>query len=202
MQARSIDAFIHAIHRMQYQDIASVNFADPIQALRYNDHVEGSYPNFAGPLNCESCHNAGKYNPPDQTRSLPGIISASAKVTTTTRNIGTVGAQITGPAERACGGCHRAALINEDDASGLASFYQHTTVNGSSVAVTTTDAVGTQTALDNTNFYIMYQVGVLKVAPVTPMPVGAQVETCSVCHANEGSNHQALFNTWKNGLQK
>ena len=33
-------------------------------------------------------------------------------------------------AARACGACHKAELINEDDASGLISFYQHTKMGG------------------------------------------------------------------------
>ncbi len=32
---------------------------------------------------------------------------------------------MTGPASKACGGCHRAALINEDNAGGLAVLNQH-----------------------------------------------------------------------------
>jgi len=48
----------------------------------------------------------------------------------------------------------------------------------------------------------MYQVGVYRPAVAPTTVAGAQVETCSVCHATAGSDHQALFNTWKNGLQK
>lgn len=193
MQSRSIDSYVHAIHRMQYFDIQNVDFTNPVQKLRYNDHVEGNYPNFAGPLNCESCHKPGKYNPPDQTRSLPSIISASRALKPgSTRNIGSFPAQITGPAERACGGCHRAELINEDNAAGLAAFYAHTTVNGSSVADTSA------ASLDAVTRYIMGQVGV---AAPTPYVQGAQVESCEICHANQGDNHQKLFNSWKKGLQ-
>ena len=32
---------------------------------------------------------------------------------------------VTGPAARACGGCHRAELVKEDNAQGLALFNQH-----------------------------------------------------------------------------
>ena len=35
-----------------------------------------------------------------------------------------------GPGSRACGACHRAKLINEDDAGMLAAFNQHTKSNG------------------------------------------------------------------------
>ena len=49
------------------------------------------------------------------------------------RNIGTVASYVTGPASRACGGCHRARLINDDAAGDLASFNSHTQVNGTYV---------------------------------------------------------------------
>jgi OmcA/MtrC family decaheme c-type cytochrome len=189
MQSRSIDSFVHAIHSMQAMDIFNVDRTDPTAALRYGDHVEGNYPNFAGTLNCESCHNAGSYEVPDQTKSLPGILSASSAFKAGTRNIGTVAAQISGPAERACGGCHRAQLINEDDASSLAAFYAHTTMFGTSVTDTT--------VLTDVTAYLMGQVGA---GPLTGAIAGAQVETCVVCHPTAGSDHQALFNTWKNGL--
>ena len=81
MQSRSIDSFVHAAHSMQYGGASSVNLNDPVQALRYNDHVEGNYPNFAGPLNCESCHNPGTYDVPDQRKSMVGLVSGSATVT-------------------------------------------------------------------------------------------------------------------------
>ena len=42
-----------------------------------------------------------------------------------TRNIADVPAYVTGPASLACGSCHRAALINEDSAEGLALFNRH-----------------------------------------------------------------------------
>ena len=45
-------------------------------------------------------------------------------------NIGMIPARVTGPAAKACGGCHKAHLINEDDANGLVAFNQHTKVNG------------------------------------------------------------------------
>jgi hypothetical protein len=37
---------------------------------------------------------------------------------------------VTGPASRACGGCHRAEIINEDNAGELAMFNVHTTQGG------------------------------------------------------------------------
>ena len=51
-------------------------------------------------------------------------------VDTMMRDIGDVPAFVTGPGGAACGGCHRAALIKADDASGLTSFYQHKSANG------------------------------------------------------------------------
>jgi hypothetical protein len=46
------------------------------------------------------------------------------------RNIGAVPYYFTGPASRACGGCHRAAAIKEDDPVALAAFNSHTRTNG------------------------------------------------------------------------
>ena len=37
---------------------------------------------------------------------------------------------VTGPASRACGGCHRARLVNDDDVNGLVSFNPHTAIGG------------------------------------------------------------------------
>jgi hypothetical protein len=78
--------------------------------------------------NCEACHTEGTYEVPDQTKSLPGALSGTDSVED--RNIGDYPIYITGPASRACGGCHRADLINEDAASELASFFQHTAQGG------------------------------------------------------------------------
>ncbi|BDG03050.1 multiheme c-type cytochrome [Anaeromyxobacter oryzae] len=191
MQSRSIDSYVHAIHSMQAFDIKSIDLTDPVALLRYSDKVEGNYPNFAGTLNCDSCHNAGTYEVPDQAKSLPGLLSAASTFKAGTRTIGTVPAQISGPAERACGGCHRAQFINEDDAPSLAAFYAHTTANGTSVADTSA------TSLTNVTAYVLGQIGVI--APTAAI-TGAQVESCVVCHPTAGADHQNLFNTWKNGL--
>ncbi len=188
MQSRSIDSYVHSIHAMQMLDAKNVNLNDPVAALRYGEHVEGNFPNFAGPLNCESCHNAGTYNPPDQTRSLPGLLSASATVAGRT-GLGAFAGEITGPGARACGGCHRAFAINEADGPKLAAFVAHTNTFSSNVdptlSVTTTAA---------------YIEGVLGAAPAAPQVAGAQVEQCTICHATAGADHQTLFNTWKSGL--
>jgi OmcA/MtrC family decaheme c-type cytochrome len=137
MQSRSIDSYVHAIHSFQAFDIASIDFSDPVASMRYNLHIEDTYPNFTT-LNCESCHNPGTYEVPDMTRSLPGLLSASAVLKNRDRAIGTVPGYATGPASRACGACHRAEMINEDNANGLAAFDEHTDVNGYMLPTTST----------------------------------------------------------------
>ena len=54
---------------------------------------------------------------------LPGLLSGTDVVAG--RNIGAIPAAVTGPAVRACGGCHRAQKINADDSSGLTILNQH-----------------------------------------------------------------------------
>ncbi|HET7753599.1 MAG TPA: hypothetical protein VFK85_06795 [Anaeromyxobacteraceae bacterium] len=134
MQSRSIDSYVHAIHRMQVFDVGTVDFSDPVAAMRYTHHTESTYPNFTI-LSCESCHNPGKYDVPDQSKSLPGVLSASAAFKGD-RAIGTVGSVVVGPASRACGSCHRAGMINEDDAGKLASFNAHAASFGTQVDAT------------------------------------------------------------------
>jgi len=72
----------------------------------------------------------GVFDVPDQTESLPAVLSASDSNDTWDRKIGNVPSYVVGPASKACGGCHRANLINEDDAGGLAAFNQHTKAGG------------------------------------------------------------------------
>jgi OmcA/MtrC family decaheme c-type cytochrome len=130
MQSRSIDSYVHAIHSFQYFDTGSVDFKDPVAKMRYEEHTEtANYPMFSI-LNCESCHNAGTYEVPDQSRSLPGILSAADTLKNKDRAIGAVPSYVTGPASRACGSCHRAEMINEDKAGNLAAFNKHTADNG------------------------------------------------------------------------
>ncbi|MCL4296598.1 MAG: hypothetical protein KJ077_12755 [Anaerolineae bacterium] len=129
VQSRSLDSYIHAIHSFQEFDIGDVDFSDPVQALHYEEYISFPFPTHAN-TNCESCHVEGKYNVPDQSKSLPGILSATDVVTTTERSITDMPSYVTGPASRACGGCHRAALINEDKAGELISFMQHTKQGG------------------------------------------------------------------------
>ncbi|MBU0553694.1 hypothetical protein KJ940_19640, partial [Myxococcota bacterium] len=128
MQSRSIDAYTHAIHAFQAFDSGDVDMSDPVEAMRYQHHVEHTYPNFTI-KNCESCHFPDTYDVPDQSKSLPGVFSA-ADAWDTDRNIGAVPSYVSGPGSRACGSCHRATLINEDDAGTLAALNQHTKSNG------------------------------------------------------------------------
>jgi hypothetical protein len=141
MQSRSIESYVHAIHSFQAFDIGSVNFTDPVKTLQYNLHIEMPYPTH-GITNCESCHIKGTYEVPDQSKALPGVLSASSKIVGRDRNIGVVPAYVTGPASLACGSCHRAAMINEDAAGKLVSFNQHIKQGGYLIDVGT-DIPGT-----------------------------------------------------------
>ena len=127
LQSRSIDSFVHAIHSFQDFDIGDIDFGNPVEAMEYEEHITHTFPNFTI-RNCEACHIPGVYNVPDQTKSLPGIQSASDVVSD--REIQDVPSFVTGPASRACGGCHRAQFIKEDDAVGLAAFNRHIRMGG------------------------------------------------------------------------
>ena len=87
MQSRSIDSYAHAIHAFQYFDTNSVDFAEPVAAARYERHIEHVFPNFTI-LSCEGCHNTGKYNVPDQSKSMPSLLSASYTLKNKDRAIG------------------------------------------------------------------------------------------------------------------
>ena len=108
MQSRSIDSYVHAIHSFQAFDIQNIKFSRPDRALWYNLTSSPTYPNFTI-ANCESCHNAGTYEVPDQAKSMLGILSASATNSEihVVADIGSVPSYVTGPASRACGSCHR-----------------------------------------------------------------------------------------------
>jgi hypothetical protein len=110
-------------------DIGDINFTDPVEELHYEHHIEFPYPTH-GITDCESCHIEGTYNVPDQTKSLPGYLSASDTLEGFDRNIGEIPSYITGPGSRACGACHRTEMINEDEAVELISFNQHTKQGG------------------------------------------------------------------------
>lgn len=128
MQSRSIDSYVHAIHSFQYFDTKNVDFADSFDAMEYTAHTETYFPRFGlgdGATDCESCHKAGTYDVPDQSKSLPALLSGSDTIKGKTRNIGTFPAYVTGPAATACGGCHRAQMIVEDNGGGLTTLFQH-----------------------------------------------------------------------------
>jgi OmcA/MtrC family decaheme c-type cytochrome len=129
LQSRSIDSYIHAIHSSQQFDVGDIDFTDPVQAEKYATEIEMPFPKH-GITNCEACHVAGTNNVPSQSKSLPGLLSASDVLKGKDRTIGDVPAYVTGPATRACGGCHRAELLKDDNAQGLALFNLHTAKYG------------------------------------------------------------------------
>ena len=144
MASRAIDSYTHAIHSFQDFDVGDTfETFDPVLAKRYDQHIKHVFPNFTI-RNCEACHRDGTYNVPDQSKSMPGVLSASDTVATwygldagdlavedpSGRNIGMLPEYVTGPASRACGGCHRARLINDDLAGDLASLNAHTESGG------------------------------------------------------------------------
>jgi OmcA/MtrC family decaheme c-type cytochrome len=138
MQSRSLDSYIHATHSFQVFDLDdAINSGDPVEIAWAEIHMEHTFPNFTI-LNCEACHESGMYNVPDQSKSLPGLLSASYDLD---RAIGSIPEAVTGPASRACGGCHRADLINEDAAGELASFDAHTQMGGTYVENDAEDTV-------------------------------------------------------------
>jgi OmcA/MtrC family decaheme c-type cytochrome len=131
MASRSIDSYVHAIHSFQpfdLDDVAAAN--DPVEDARTELHKHHVLPTFTA-KDCEACHVAGTFDVPDQSKSMPGVLSASWDIAD--RNIGTVAEAVTGPASRACGGCHRVEWINEDMAGDLASFDAHTDAFGTYV---------------------------------------------------------------------
>ena len=129
-QSRSIDSYVHAIHRFQAFDVDEVDFNDPVEKAKYEEHTEFLFPDFAA-INCERCHtderavdngSRGTFDIPDQSKSMPGLLSATDE----SPGISDTPEVVVGPAARACGGCHRAAFINEGDAGGYVTFNEHT----------------------------------------------------------------------------
>ena len=129
LQSRSIDSYVHAIHSAQQFDVGDIDFADPVQAEHFATEIEMPFPKH-GITNCEACHVSGTNNVPNQGKSMPGLLSASDVLQGKDRTIDDVPSYVTGPATRACGGCHRAVLLNEDNANGLALFNGHTAQYG------------------------------------------------------------------------
>ncbi len=132
MTSRELGSYVHAIHTFQAFDADEINFADNVESKRYYQHIGHTLPTFTAKA-CEACHLPGTYEASDQSESLPHILADSwineggpDGEDTWMRNIGDVPSYVTGPGARACGGCHRADIIAEDSAGGLASFDQHT----------------------------------------------------------------------------
>jgi hypothetical protein len=82
MTSRSIENYVHSIHSFQAFDTDDV-FAefDPVFSKRYDQHIKHVFPNFTI-RNCEACHFEGTYNVPDQSKSMPGVLSESYDVVT------------------------------------------------------------------------------------------------------------------------
>jgi OmcA/MtrC family decaheme c-type cytochrome len=150
MASRSIDSYVHAIHSFQAFDPGDVfETFDPVYAKRYDLHIRHTFPNFTI-RNCEACHTDASFgNVPEQSQSMPSLLSSSDTVATwytmvptagipstiaeedpSGRNIGDVPQYVTGAASRACGGCHRARFIRDDAAGDLAAWNAHTEAFG------------------------------------------------------------------------
>lgn len=134
LQSRSIDTYVHAIHSFQIFDKKNIDFSDPFEAMEYQHHTETFFPRFGlgnGATDCQSCHVAGKYGVADQSKSLPALLSPTDTLKGGLSNpIGTYPAYVTGPSAAACGGCHRAQKIVEEDAGGLSTLWSHWKQNG------------------------------------------------------------------------
>jgi len=150
LQSRSIDSYVHAIHSFQAYDIGDVDFTDAVEATRYETHVAHTMPLFTI-KDCEACHNEGTYEVPDQSKSLPGALSATDSVDD--RDIGDYPIYLTGPTTRACGGCHRTDLINADDAGGLEILFQHMKAGGYLIAEVDDYAAELGTVIDDIMYY-------------------------------------------------
>lgn len=130
-QSRSIDSYVHAIHRFQAFDVDNIDFNDAVEAAKYEEHTEFLFPDFAA-INCERCHTEeravdnmarGTFDIPDQSKSMPGLLSATDELPGF--NINATPEVVVGPAARACGGCHRAQFIKEDNVGGYVTFNEH-----------------------------------------------------------------------------
>jgi len=146
LASRAIDSYVHAIHTFQpfdeddvynYNEFGADNdpdfdngTTDPVFNARNEMHKTHVFPNFTA-LSCEGCHKAGTFNVPDQSKSMFGVLRESWTLDDpNARTIGTIPEYVTGPASRACGGCHRANMVIEDAAGDLATFNAHTDAFG------------------------------------------------------------------------
>lgn len=182
MQSRSLDSYIHAIHSFQPFDPGDVNMSDAVAKTRYEMHMEHRFPNFTI-KNCQGCHNPGMFEVPDQSMTLPAVLSASDTVVD--RDIKNISSVVVGPGARACGACHRAMYINADDFNGLVSFNRHTALNG--YALPYVSSTTWNTALNT----VMYYFG-----EATTPDTSMGVETCAVCHEGQGAEHQMIYNDY------
>jgi hypothetical protein len=84
----SIDRYVHAIHSFQAFVTGSIDFIDPVEAKRYTAQIEHTISNFTT-KNCEASHVTSsfssessklpvKYEMPDQSQTIPGLLKASA----------------------------------------------------------------------------------------------------------------------------
>lgn len=134
IQSRSIDSYVHSIHSFQIFDKDTIDFSDPFAAMEYRHHTETYFPRFGlgdGATDCESCHKSGMYGVADLSKSLPALLSPTDTLKGGMSNpIGSYPAYVTGPSATACGGCHRAQKIVEEDAGGLSTVWSHWRQNG------------------------------------------------------------------------
>jgi hypothetical protein len=145
VQSRSIDSYAHAIHRNQYLDSQSVDFTDPVYAARYGLYIEGFFPVFTLEY-CEACHNTGKFNVPNEAKSMPGMLAAAVGNSTNPLLISDVPTYMTGAGSRACMGCHRGEFFNENLAVDLITANSHTGQMGFMYPSPTTSATDTSTS--------------------------------------------------------
>jgi len=140
LQSRSIDSYVHAIHSFQAFDPGDIDLTDAVESLEYRHHISHTFPRFTI-KNCESCHNTGMYNVPDQAKSMPGVLSGSDVIDGSNVDVQPA---VTGPATRACGACHRAQAIGANnglgDAGRLATQRAHWQTFGYYIEVAAADS--------------------------------------------------------------
>jgi OmcA/MtrC family decaheme c-type cytochrome len=131
LQSRSIDSYVHGIHSFQAFDPGDIDYENPTEVFEYYEHINHHFPRFTI-KNCEACHvnstsvyatGRRAYDVPNQAKSMPGVLSGSDVIEG--REVGDISPSVTGPTARACGACHRAQALNEDDAARLAIQRSH-----------------------------------------------------------------------------
>ena len=134
LSSRSITNYAHAIRSFQAFDTDTYSFDNAVESMYYDLKIESTFPTF-GLTNCVACHKAGRFNVPDSSKSLPAALSGTDNVTLAfagwNRDILPLSSiTITGAASMACGGCHKAEFIKEDNASELAAWNTKMVANG------------------------------------------------------------------------